>query len=54
MKLSNQQMNPMQTQAIMQAYDKESLKMEMGTEMSNQLVLLLLTYFYLSISIYSG
>lgn len=31
---SNQQMNVKQMQAMMNAYEKESMKMEMGTEMS--------------------
>lgn len=37
MKLSNQQLNPQQTQAMMMAYEKESMQMEMGSEMSNSL-----------------
>lgn len=34
MQATNQQMDMKQMQAMMQAYDKESSKMEMGTEMS--------------------
>jgi hypothetical protein len=36
MKLSNQQLNPQQSQAMMMAYEKESMKMEMGSEMSTK------------------
>lgn len=32
----NQQMNMQQMQAMMGAYEKESMKMEMGQEMSNR------------------
>lgn len=35
MQATNQQMDMKQMQAMMQAYDKESSKMEMGTEMSS-------------------
>ena len=34
MKLSNQQLNLQETRATMMAYEKESMKMEMGSEMS--------------------
>lgn len=40
MKLSNQQLNPQQTQAMMMAYEKESMKMEMGSEMSKSNILI--------------
>lgn len=36
MKLSNQQLNIQQTQAMMLNYEKESMKMEMGSEMSKE------------------
>ena len=42
MKLSNQQLNPKQTQAMMMGYEKESMKMEMGSDMSiNSLIIFL-------------
>lgn len=37
MKLSNLQLNPQQTQAMMMTYEKESMKMEMGSEMSKEI-----------------
>ena len=36
MNLSNKQLNLEQNQAVMQAYEKESMKFSMSSEMSNQ------------------
>ena len=33
MKTSNKQLNPKQTQAMLASFEKESMKMEMGSEM---------------------